>query len=215
MLDEIREINNWGYLGGITMNPTMVAKFRGDYVANLQTICTEVTCPVFAQVVSTTSAEIVEEAKRLASLGDHVVVKIHTSNEGLKAITTLKSSTDINVCATSVHSVIEAINVAAAGADHVAVFLGLLGEVDEHSTTELIKDIKAVYSHANDVHTKIMAACRSLRQIVESFKAGADEMTAAYVLWKQFLNNPFTKDRWNAFANDWAKSYGKRNWITG
>lgn len=215
VLDEIKEINEWGYLGGVTMNPTMVSKLGGNFVTKFTEICKSVSCPVFAQVVSTESDKIVEEAKILASLGERVIVKIHANVEGMKAITTLKEHTDIEVCATAIHSVIEAINVAAAGADHAAIFLGLLGEVDEHSTTKLIQDIKDVYKNAVGIETKIMTAGRSLRQIVEGFKVGADEMTASYQLWKQFFANAFTEDRWNAFSNDWHRAYGDRNWITG
>jgi len=215
MLDEIKEINEWGILDGVTMNPTMVAKFGGDYVANFKAICKLVTCPVFTQVVSTEKKGIIEEAKRIASLGDKVVVKIHTNIEGIKAISTLKETTDIQICATAIHSVIEAMTVAAAGADHAAIFLGLLGEADEHSTTELILGVKEVYANADGVDTKIMTAGRSLRQIVEGFRVGADEMTASYSMWKMFMDNSFTKDRWSSFMKDWKGKYGERNWITG
>ena len=193
ILDEIKEINEWGILDGVTMNPTMVAKFGGDYVANFKAICKMVTCPVFAQVVSTDKKGIIEEAKKMNSLGDKVIVKIHTNIEGIKAITALKDSTDIKICATSIHSVIEAMTVARAGADHAAIFLGLLGEADEHSTTELIKGVVELYRHAEGCQTKIMTAGRSLRQIVEGFKLGADEMTASPAMWKMFLDNSFSK----------------------
>lgn len=215
MLDEIKEINEWGIVDGVTMNPTMVAKFGGDYVANFKAICKTVSCPVFAQVVSTEKKAIIEEAKKLASLGEKVVVKIHTNIEGIKAMAALKDSTDIQICATAIHSVIEAITVARAGADHAAIFLGLLGEADEHSTTDLIVGVKEVYANADDVHTRIMTAGRSLRQIVEGFKVGADEMTASASMWKMFLANSFSQDRWDAFSKDWKGKYGDRNWITG
>jgi transaldolase len=168
---------------------------------------------VFAQVVADTADGIVEEAKALAGLHRNIVVKVHTNSEGTAAIRRLRQL-GIRTCATGIHSVIEALAVEKAGADHAAIFIGLLGEVDENPTDALISGIRRAYDNGK-AETRIMAAVRSVGQLVQCACSGADEMTAPHKIWKLFFQNGYTRDRWNAFIGDWKKAYGDRDWITG
>ncbi len=210
---EIREIAQWGILDGVTMNPTMVAAINRDYVKNLKEICAIADMDVFAQVVSETADRMVEEAKALAAIHPRVIVKIQTNAEGMQAIRQLKAA-GIRTCATAIHSVLEAIAVGRAGADHAAVFIGLLGEVDENPTDQLIATIRDIYDQ-QDLDTQLMAAVRSASQLVQSLASGADEITAPHGVWKLFFQNGHTLARWNAFITNWKKAYGDRNWISG
>jgi transaldolase len=210
---EIREIAQWGILDGVTMNPSMVAALNRDYVKNLREICAIADMDVFAQVVAETAAKMVEEAKALAGLHPRVIVKVQTSAEGVQAIGQLKKL-GIRTCATAVHCTLEAIAAAKAGADHAAIFIGLLGEVDENPTDQLIATIREIYDQ-HDLPTQLMAAVRSASQMVQSLAAGADEITAPPSVWKLFFQNGHTLTRWNAFASSWRKAYGDRNWLTG
>lgn len=214
VVEEVEEIFDWGILDGVTMNPTMMAAQGGDFVETFTAICRVAPVKVFAQVVSSKAPSIVEEAKRLSALGGNVVVKIHCSVEGIKAIARLKETTDIVTCATAIHSIVEALAVAKAGADHVAVFLGLLGEADERPTSVLIQGIVEAFKEC-ELPARVMAAGRTLQQIVDGFRAGADEMTCSYKLWKLFFQNKFTMSRWDQFESDWRSAFGNRNWITG
>ena len=213
-IEEIEEIYDWGILDGVTINPTMIAVHGGDFVKNFKTICRAVPVKVFAQVVSQKRNDIVEEAGKLHSLGDNVVVKIHCNVEGIKAISSLKATTEIPVCATAIHSIIEGLSAARAGADHVAVFLGLLGEADERPTSAVIEGISQAFRVGN-VSTKIMTAGRSLQQVVDGFRVGAHEMTCSYKIWKLFLANSFTRERWAVFESDWRSAFYDRNWNSG
>jgi len=210
---EIREIAQWGILDGVTMNPTMVAALNRDYVRNLKEICAIADMDVFAQVVSEGAAKMVEEAKALAALHPRVIVKVQTNAEGVQAIGQLKKI-GIRTCATAIHSTLEAIAAAKAGADHAAIFIGLLGEVDENPTDQLIATIREIYDQ-HDLPTQLMAAVRSASQLVLSLTAGADEITAPLSVWKLFFQNGHTLTRWNAFITNWRKAYGDRDWITG
>ena len=181
---EVKDIAAWGILDGVTMNPTMVAAIKRDYVQNLKEICALADMDVFAQVVSERAEQMVEEARALAALHPRIIVKVQTSPEGIKAICRLKQH-GIRTCATAIHSTLEAIAVARAGADHAALFIGLLGEVDERPTEPLVAAVREIYDrHA--LPTQIMAAVRSASQLVESFAAGADAITAPHKIWTLF-----------------------------
>ena len=214
VLDEVKEINEWGILDGVTMNPSMMAAVGGDFKKIFTDICKTVSCKVFSQVTSTDADTMVEEAKIINSLGDNVVVKVQTSIEGIKAMKKIKETTDIEICATAIHTTMEALTVAKAGADHAAIFLGLLGEADERSTNDLMQGVMEAYMAAG-IETRVMTAGRSLQQIVDGFRMGADEMTCAYSMWKLFFANSYTIDRWAKFEGAWKKAFGDRNWITG
>ena len=210
---EVKEIAAWGILDGVTMNPSMVAALHRDYVQNLKEICAIAEMDVFAQVVSERAEQMVEEAQALAALHPRIIVKVQTSPEGIQAICQLKQR-GIRTCATAIHSTLEAIAAARAGADHAALFIGLLGEVDEHPTEPLVATVRAIYDrHA--ISTQVLAAVRSASQLVDSFASGADEITAPYKIWGLFFENGYTRTRWNAFSSDWRKAYGDRNWLTG
>lgn len=210
---EVREIAGWGILDGVTMNPTMVAALGRDYVRNLREICGIAEMDVFAQVLAERADRILEEGKALAAIHPRVIVKVQTSAEGVRAIGQLKRE-GVRTCATAIHSTLEAIAAARAGADHAALFIGLLGEVDENPTGALIASIRAIYDR-HRLDTRLMAAVRSANQLVESLAAGADEITAPTRIWQQFFANAHTHARWQAFRTDWKKAYGERNWITG
>ena len=210
---EAKEIARWGILDGVTMNPTMVAAINRDYVRNLKDICAIADMDVFAQVVSEGADKMVEEARALAAIHPRVIVKVQTNAEGVQAICQLKKA-GIRTCATAIHSTLEAIAVGRAGADHAAIFIGLLGEVDENPTDQLIATMREIYDqHA--ISTQIMAAVRSAAQLVQSLASGADEITAPYSVWKLFFQNGHTLTRWSSFLSNWRKAYGDRNWITG
>ena len=213
-LNEVEEAATWPHLGGITMNPTMVAKENYDFVESFKTICKMVPdIPVFAQVISTDPDQILQEGRALSRMGDNVVVKVVTTDFGIAGMKLLKEE-GIPVCATCIHSVIEAIPVGAIGVDHIAVFVGLLGEVSELPVSDLLRNIVTLYEKQG-IDTKIMIAARSINQLVEGYIAGATESTCSFDLWKQFFTNSFTQDRWDAFSKDWSRSYGERSWVSG
>lgn len=213
-LEEIEEASSWPHLGGVTMNPSMVAKENYNYVDTFKTICKMVpNLPVLAQVVSTDPQAILEEGKALHALGDNVVVKVVTTDFGIAGMDLLRKS-GIPVCATCVHSVIEALPVGAIGAEHMAVFVSTLGTISEQYSADILKSILTI-CEKQGFDTKVMIAARSVDQLVEGYLAGAHESTCGYSVWKQFFNNTFSNDRWNSFISDWKSSYGQRTWVTG
>lgn len=214
VLEEIEEIAQWGVLGGITINPTMLSRVKTDYVAHLGKICSLVDdIPVFAQVVSTAPQDILAEGQALAKVSDKIVVKVQTNPAGLQGMKLLKGA-GVRVCATAIHSVIEALVAAELGVDHVAIFVGLLGERDENPPNELIAKIRKAFDNSRTA-TRLLCAARSVNQVVEAAVCGADETTCPYQVWTQFLDNAYTKARWDAFIGDWKGAYGDKNWITG
>ena len=60
-IEEIKKVIELGIVSGITMNPTMVASLKTDYVKNLKEICKMVEIPIFAQITSSKLEDIIEQ----------------------------------------------------------------------------------------------------------------------------------------------------------
>ena len=103
-IEAIREVKAMGMCDGVTTNPSLMAKAgRRDTDALLKEICDLVQGPVSGEVVATDAAGMIAEGERLAKISEHMVVKIPTTYEGLKAIAAL-SGQGIAVNATLVFS---------------------------------------------------------------------------------------------------------------
>jgi TalC/MipB family fructose-6-phosphate aldolase len=120
-LDEIKEAASIGILDGVTTNPTLLAKAKGqgDYKTVLKIICEVVDGPVSGEVVAMDAKGMVKEAEDLAKIHKNMVIKIPMCQEGLKAIKILDSK-GIRTNCTLIFSPIQALLAAKAGAsfDH-------------------------------------------------------------------------------------------------
>ena len=88
-LKEIEALAAIGILDGVTTNPSLLAKESGDYRQILKQICKTVQGPVSAEVVATDAAGMIREGRDLASIDEHIVVKVPFTKDGVKACKTL------------------------------------------------------------------------------------------------------------------------------
>lgn len=200
-VDEIREAMSWGVLDGVTTNPSLVAKEGRNFKELLLEICSIVNGPVSAEVVSTTTEEMVAEGRSLARIHQNIVVKIPLIIEGLKAVKQL-SSEGIAVNVTLCFSPAQALLAAKSGATYISPFIGRLDDIAQDGM-QLIRDIKTIYSQQR-LTTKILAA--SLRHpphVVEAAKIGADIGTLPFKVLEQMAKHPLTDTGLERFLKDW------------
>ena len=117
-LDEIREAAALGVVDGVTTNPSLLAKEKGDPEEILVEICNTVDGPISGEVVATEAEGMIEEGRHLASLHDNIVVKVPCITEGLKA-TKVLSREGKRVNMTLIFSPTQAMLAAKAGARYV------------------------------------------------------------------------------------------------
>ena len=130
-IDEIREIATWGVLSGVTTNPSLMQKAgTADRKTVTQQIADIVQGPVSAEVISTDYAGMVEEAREIVTWSPHVLVKIPTIPEGLKAMHEISSWDPAQegwpaprVNATLIFSPNQALLAATAGAAYASPFI--------------------------------------------------------------------------------------------
>ncbi|GGM94294.1 putative transaldolase [Thermus composti] len=211
-LEEIREIAAWGVLSGVTTNPTLVAKefaARGERITpeglaqHLKAICELAQGPVSAEVTALEASAMVEEGRRLAALHPNIVVKLPTTEEGLKACKRLAAE-GIKVNMTLIFSANQALLAARAGAAYVSPFLGRVDDISWDGG-ELLREIVEMIQ-IQDLPVKVIAASiRHPRHVTEAALLGADIATMPYAVFKQLLKHPLTETGLKRFMEDWEK----------
>lgn len=122
-LNEIKLLEENLPLAGVTMNPSITAK---SGIA-LSVLIPQIRAMlgkdrmIFAQVIASDCAGMVEEACRLSAMDENIVIKIPVTSEGLKAIKKLKSH-QVRTLGTAVYTTTQGLLAALAGAEFVAPY---------------------------------------------------------------------------------------------
>lgn len=204
---EIREIASWGVLAGVTTNPSLIAKSGRPLEPTIKEICQIVQGPVSAEVVSSTATEMIAEGRRLAAIDSHVVVKLPTTVDGLKACKVL-SAEGIRINMTLVFSANQALLCAKAGAWCVSPFLGRIDDISWEGM-ELIREIAEIFQ-VQHLSTRILAASiRHPRHVTQAAMLGADIATMPAKVFQQLIKHPLTDLGLKAFLEDWTKASAK------
>jgi transaldolase len=207
-IEAIRDAKAMGVLDGVTTNPSLMAKEgRKDTDALLKEICDLVQGPVSGEVVATDAEGMIAEGRRLAAISEHIVVKIPTTLEGLKAIKALAGD-GIPVNATLCFSASQALLVAKAGAAYVSPFIGRLDDISEDGMG-LIEDIVTIYENYDFPTEVLVASIRHPRHVVEAALLGADVATIPPQVIRQLVGHPLTDKGLAAFLADWRKLQGE------
>ncbi len=206
-LEAIKEIKAMGMCDGVTTNPSLMAKEGNtDTDSVLKEICDVVQGPVSGEVTALDAAGVGAEGKKLAAISEHIVVKVPTTYEGLKATAELAAQ-GIPVNATLVFSASQALLVAKAGAAYVSPFVGRLDDVSEDGM-QLISDIVDIYENYGYETEVIVASVRHPLHVVDSALLGADIATIPPEIIKKLVAHPLTDKGLAAFMADWEKLQG-------
>ena len=212
-LDEIKEAHSLGILDGVTTNPSLIAKEgiknREDFEKHIKEICGIVQAPVNAEVVSTEHDGMIAEARKLAAIDSHVVVKIPMTTEGLKAVKQLCEE-GIKTNVTLVFSPLQALLAAKAGASYVSPFVGRLDDI-AHEGMDLVEQIVDIYSNYLFETEIIVASVRNPLHVLAAAKMGADIATIPFKVIAQLAQHPLTTAGLEAFLRDWQKVEQRSN----
>ncbi|MGI5920602.1 MAG: fructose-6-phosphate aldolase [Syntrophomonadaceae bacterium] len=204
-LKEIKEINEMGFLAGVTTNPSLVAREKRDYKEVIKEICAIVDGPISAEVLSLDCPSMIEEARELAGIHPNVVIKVPITEEGLKAIKILHGE-GINTNATLVFSANQALLAARAGAAFVSPFLGRVDDISNDGLV-LLSDIVTIFDQYL-IETEIIAASiRHPMHVLESARIGSHIATVPYAVIKQMIKHPLTDAGIEKFLNDWKQAF--------
>ena len=203
-LEELKKGAELGIVDGVTTNPTLIAKEGSTTAEQINKICEIIDGDVSAEVISTTTEEMLSEGRQLAQMHQNVVVKLPLTRDGIKACSTL-SGEGIRVNVTLCFSAAQALLAAKAGAFFVSPFVGRLDDVGTNGM-DLIREIVEVYDNYEFTTQVLVASCRHPIHVIEAARMGADIATCPPNVIDQLFNHPLTTIGLEKFLKDWEKA---------
>jgi transaldolase len=203
-LPDIEALVPLGIIDGITTNPSLLAKEKGDAREILKKICELVKGPVSAEVVTTASQDMIKEGRELARIDPHIVVKVPFTKEGVKACKAL-SGEGIKVNVTLIFTAAQALIAAKVGASYASPFVGRLDDIAT-SGMHLIEEIVEIYANYPITTEILVASTRGPMHIVEAARMGADICTCPPAVIDSLFNHPLTDIGLKKFLADWEKA---------
>lgn len=193
-----------GIIDGVTTNPTLATKAGIAYKDAVTQILSIVPDNVSLEVLSTEAGGMITEAKELVKLGKNVVVKLPTTEEGLKALKILTGK-GIRINMTLVFSPNQALLVAKLGAYIVSPFVGRLDDIG-HTGIDTIDQIRQIYDNFG-FETKILfASVRTPLHVKQAALTGCDIATCPYEVLEKLVRHPLTDVGLKKFLEDFEKS---------
>lgn len=207
IVDEIREAVKWGFIDGVTTNPSLIAKSGRSQKDVISEICELVDGPISAEVISTDFEGMVKEGRELAQIHPNVVVKLPLTEDGISACKVLsdaKIKTNVTLCFSPNQALLAAKN----GATYISPFIGRLDDIGQDGMG-LIEEIKTIYDNYG-FQTKILAASvRHSMHVRDAALVGADVATMPLKTMKALFFHPLTDKGLSQFLEDHNKANSK------
>jgi transaldolase len=203
-IEEIKEANSMGMADGVTTNPTLIAREKGNFEDIIKEICKIVDGPISAEVISLDTEGMLKEARHLASIHKNIVVKIPMTIDGIKATRQL-SEEGIKTNVTLVFSPLQALMAAKAGATYVSPFIGRLDDISNEGILLVEQIVEIFNNYAFDTEV-IVASVRNPLHVLDAALMGADIATIPFKVLSKFASHPLTDKGIKAFLDDWNKA---------
>jgi transaldolase len=202
-VESIEKYNEMGVVDGITTNPTLLSKEKGNPIKTMKKIVEIMNGPVSLEVVAITFDKMMEESLKLAKYGENVVVKIPMTMDGLKVVHAL-TKMGIKTNVTLIFSANQALLAAKAGATYVSPFIGRLDDIGAEGLN-LISEIVQIFA-SYDISTQLLvASVRHPLHVIEAAKMGADVVTLPPDILDKMIRHPLTDKGLDSFLSDWKK----------
>ncbi len=204
-LDEIKKAARWGIVDGITTNPSLIAKEGVHITEQVRKIADLIDGDISAEVVSTSSREMIEDGRKLAKIHKNVVVKLPLIPEGIIAASAFAKEgirTNVTLC----FSAAQGLLAAKAGAYIVSPFIGRVDDIGWPGM-ELIQDMVTIYKNYAYKTQILAASIRGPLQVVEAAKAGAHIATLPLKVMEQCFHHPLTEKGLDQFLKDHNRAF--------
>jgi transaldolase len=202
-VEEIKRIVKLGLVDGVTTNPTLIAKEGRAFKDVIQEICSVVSGPVSAEVISLDTEGMLREAHELASWAPNVVIKLPMTESGLEATHRLHQE-GIRTNVTLIFNVAQGLMAAKAGATFISPFVGRLDDIGTDGM-KLVRELRQVLDHYGFSTEIIAASIRSVGHVEAAALAGAHIATIPGSLLPSLWKHPLTDIGIERFLKDWER----------
>ena len=202
-VQEIREAASLGLLDGVTTNPSLLSKEKGDPREILREITKIVDGPVSAEVTAVDHDGMVSQGLELRKIAENIVVKIPMTLEGLRALRTLTNQGIPTNC-TLIFSATQALMAAKAGASFASPFVGRLDDIATDGM-QLVEQICTIYRNYDYETQVLVASVRHPIHVLTAAQLGAHVVTMPAKVIQQLATHPLTDIGLERFLADWEK----------
>ena len=201
-IEEIRTVNSWGVLDGVTTNPTLFGKTKGKtYDEVLQEICAINPGPVSAEVVADDVEGMLKEGRHFAKLADNIYVKVPMSENGLAAMSRFRAE-GIKTNCTLIFTANQGLLAAKAGASLLSPFVGRVDDINEDGM-QVIRELAEIIRFFEYDSEVLTASVRHPRHVTEAALNGSHVATLPFKVFQQMVHHPLTDKGIVQFKKDW------------
>ena len=211
-IEAVRAINDAFEIDGFTTNPNILTKTDRplqELFAEYREYIRETGQKIFVQVTATDAEGMVDQAKRLhAWFGDNLVVKLPAIREGYKACKRCKAL-GFKVCVTVVHSTMQALMAAKAGADYTAPYISHIDNIGAdgvHCVDEIVK----AFNRSGYACKVLGASFRTVEQVDKLAIVGCHAVTITPETFDMLIAHPSTDVSMHGFNSAWHEKYGEK-----
>lgn len=185
ILAEAEAASQWGWVAGVTTNPSLLAKSDLKLELIFQTLTTLFRGEIFYQLTATDFDTMIAEGKKVADLiGPQTVLKVPATLTGFQVVAHL--SPDIACSVTAIYNPAQAVIAKEAGAKYAIVYVNratrLLGD-----GYQLVEEMATLLQGSS---TEVLAASiKSPEEAVETLLAGAHHLTLPFSLLQQMATH--------------------------
>ncbi len=202
-IEQIREAAELGVLDGVTTNPTLLSREKGEFRDILKEICSIVPGPVSAEVVALDADGMLKEGRELCKIADNIIIKVPCIREGIKALGKFTAE-GIKTNATLCFSANQGLLAAKAGATFVSPFVGRIDDITWPGM-DLVADLVTIFNNYSFASEVIVSSIRSVQHVYEASLMGADVATIPLKVIEQLIKHPLTDVGIEKFLADWEK----------
>lgn len=211
-LETVKAIDAVYPIEGFTTNPnilTQATKPPDVVFAEYRAYIRETGRLLFVQVTARDAAGMAEQGLRLREyFGEKLVVKLPATAEGYRALKALKAK-GLTVCVTVIHSVMQALMAARAGADYAAPYISHIDNIGADGircAREMVEGF-ARYGYGCRL---LGASFRTVDQIERLARVGCQAVTVAPAMFPMLIAHPSTDVSLTGFDAAWRGAFGDR-----
>ena len=211
-IERVRAVNACFPIDGFTTNPAILTRTErplGELFSQYRDYVRETGQRIFVQVTAQTAEDMAAQAKKLHDyFGDHLVVKLPAVREGYRACRMCKAM-GLAVCVTVVHSTMQALMAAKAGADYTAPYISHIDNIGAdgvHCVDEIVK----AFERSGYACKVLGASFRTVEQVDKLAIVGCHAVTITPETFDMLIAHPSTDVSMQGFARVWRDKYGDR-----
>jgi transaldolase len=187
-LAEIRHAKDLGVLDGLITSPAAALAAKVPLIDRLREIRRITDHPISVELLSTQHRGMLHEAKTLSAAIDHLLIRMPTMKDGLRAckeLTTRGLKVNMNLC----FEAPQALLCAKAGAAMVSLSV----DFSKPQALAVVQTIRRMYGNYGYGTEICVAGVSTAPQLVEVASAGADAAVIGMPVVDEMLSDPVTR----------------------